>query len=196
MRVAAAPNKDRVAIGCPTEAGLWLTTIHWNTRTKRPNVDTVVPGGKGYYCPRLLCATISDGQPVYYYMQPRSKGDALVYRRRHGGSATLVGRSSFAGEVFDPVNKVMVGARIEGVRVEKLGGKTKIVEPPPRGKRATAPEFFFHRGRLFAACDRVYELVGTEWKPFGRGFVILAKSSNDKYWLVAAEDKSVWKVTF
>lgn len=195
MRVAAAPNKDKVAIGRPTEIGLWLTTIRWNARTKRPNLDTVVSGDKGYLRSRLLCATLSGGQPVFYYMQPRSGGDALVYRRRHGGSATLLGRSAFAGDAFDPATKVMVGFAADGIRIAKLGGSVKTVEHP-RGKRSDIPELFFHRGRLFAACDPVYELVGSEWKPFGNVFRILAKSSNDKYWLVGTEDKLVWKVTF
>ncbi|MDQ2986936.1 MAG: hypothetical protein M3R13_09495 [Armatimonadota bacterium] len=195
-RIAAAPDKDTVAIGRPTEIGLWLTTIRWNARTRRPNVDTIVPGGKGHSAPYLLCATISGGQPVYYYMQRRSGGDALVYRRRHRGSATPLGRSAFAGDAFDPATKVMVGSTADGIRIAKLGGSAKTVEQPPRGKRSDAPELFFHRGRLFAACDPVYELVGTEWKPFGNVFRILAKSSNGKYWLIGTEDKSIWKVTF
>ncbi|MEO7453353.1 MAG: hypothetical protein ABIV13_01165, partial [Fimbriimonadales bacterium] len=99
-------------------------------------------------------------------------------------------------EAFNPATNTMVGFTAAGVRIAKLGGPVRTVPQPPQGHRPEVPELFFHRGRLIAAHDRVYELIGSEWKAFGDGFRILAMSSNDRYWLVGADDQSIWKVTF
>jgi hypothetical protein len=106
-------------------------------------------------------------------------------------------------DYFDPSSGVIIG----NVADEELGSAVLIgrrndyaaikTSYPERSGSGGYKHAFLSRGKVLAQTDRLYVRdADRKWKPFGSDFIVLAKSANDRYWLICDKGQRAWKVTF
>ncbi len=200
-----AANSHQMFVGMYLGDLLRLTIVNLNKRGKRPNFDTDIQtraaGGA-----KLMRVSISGAAPKWYIChagwQPSTPNKpSVVAEVRFSGERPTTRRLGICApggfSDFDPRSKLLLAQGPSNVIIGRLGSQTAIKAAQPERPEGVGLNAFLWHGKVMAQTDRLYVRDSDrKWKPFGSEFVVLAKSANEKYWLILDPFGSAWKVTF
>lgn len=199
-RMVAAPSKDALVVGISTRGALWIVSVQWEARSSHPNKETVISETSGMQL-RLLSARPVSGGIESYVERARMGETGQVLRVSPTGSRTVVGTCPGNGfDDYDVGAKMLLafGSWSGSASIAGIGASSRTsFELPGKPKAGYVREAFFFKGVVYATADKVYKLTpGGEWREFGSGYRLLAKSANDRWWIVVDSLGRIWQAKF